>query len=152
MTERQQSILHTVLALVLPLLVPAWKLLHREAAGLEFVVLWPFLFIIVNMQVVWLGLRSRRCSTEHQRKLSRKVYAIEGLASFFLGLYEAGSSLALSGVEDQRLTGVLIFTGYLYLPYAVLTLWGLRCLATFRAITADQPDDDPNRLGEERQG
>jgi hypothetical protein len=103
-------------------------LLTGAVAGLASVLAWPFLYIIFNMQVLWFRLCSRKCETEIQRKLSRKVYNIQAAGSFFLGLFEAGASLALSGAKDQRLGGVLAFTVYFYVPYALLTIWGMGCL------------------------
>jgi hypothetical protein len=140
MTERQKAGLHTALALLLPLVVPAWMLLRGKPAGLVAVIVWPFLFVIANLQVVWWRLRCRECRTEEHRKLSRKVYNFEGVACLFLGLYEAGSSLALSGAEHQRLEGVLAFTVYFYLPYALLTIWAMKCLHRLLAAAA-QPAD-----------
>jgi hypothetical protein len=130
MTEHKKSILHTIAALSFPLVVPLWLLLRGEPASVASVVAWPFLYIIASLQVVWLRLRSRRCETESQRKLSCKVYNTQAIACFFLGLYEAAASLALSGVANQRLPGVLVFTVYLYVPYALLTLWSMKSLDT----------------------
>ena len=86
-------------------------------------------------------MRWRPCDTEEQRMLSRKVYNIEGVACLFLGLYEAGASLALSGVKDQRLSGVLVFTVYFYVPYALITLWGMKAMnRLIRSTTKGVPN------------
>jgi hypothetical protein len=113
----------------------------RVAHIVDFIV-WPFLYILLNMQFVWLRLRARRCETEAQKKLSRKIYNIEGGASFFLGLYEAGAALALSGVPSQRISGVLVFLVWFYVPYALLTLWGVHALKKLDTLMAVEIVDE----------
>jgi len=132
-------ILKAAFRLLHPHIVPIWMLLRRRPATLADVILWPFLYILLNMQFAWLRLRTRRCETESQRKLTRKIYNIEGGASFFLGLYEAGAALALSGVPSQRAGGVLLFLVYFYVPYALFNLWAMHMLDKLSTCTAVQP-------------
>ena len=84
--------------LLYPHIVPIWMLLTNRVAHIVDFIVWPFLYILLNMQFAWLRLRARRCETEAQKKLSRKIYNIEGGSSLFLGLYEAGAALALRAV------------------------------------------------------
>ena len=78
MRRQRNWILVTGFRLLYPHIVPIWMLLSGRVAHIADFILWPFLYILLNMQFVWLRLRARRCETEAQKKLSRKIYNIEG--------------------------------------------------------------------------
>jgi hypothetical protein len=123
MKSRAKLQIYTILLLGYPVIGPLWMLLAGMAANLYEVLVWPIVYILINMNIAWVTYSNNPGNVDIEKKLRRKIYNIQSIASLFLGLYEGGAALALSGVQADRLWGVLAFTLYFFIPYAILTLW-----------------------------
>jgi hypothetical protein len=150
MKSRAKLQIYTILLLVYPVIGPLWMLHAGMAANLYEVLVWPIVYILINMNIAWFTYSANPGKVDVEKKLRRKVYNIQSIASFFIGLYEGGAALALSGVHADRLWGVLAFTLYFYIPYAMLTLWVAKLFHKLNQMES-MPVQNPQELKQSRE-